>query len=215
MTRKGRKALLAEINQILFSKYNTCPCPLNHESPFQLLVAVELSAQCTDIRVNVITKELFKKYPDIGSLAEAPLEDVENIIRTGGLFRNKAKNIISAAQSLRDDFGGKVPQTMRELTQLAGIGRKSANVVLGVAFNIPGFPVDTHVKRVLKRVGVTNSDNPEKIEAEVNALISEKYWTNLSHMIILHGREICGARKPNCKECTINHLCKYYKNIKN
>lgn len=215
MTDKGRKALLAEINQILFSKYGTCPCPLNHESPFQLLVAVELSAQCTDIRVNVITKELFKRYPDIESLAEAPLKDVENLIRTGGLFRNKARNIISAAQSLRDNFDGKVPQTMRELTQLAGIGRKSANVVLGVAFDIPGFPVDTHVKRVLKRIGITNSDNPEKIEAEVNALISEKYWTNLSHMLILHGREICSARKPDCQNCLIKRICKYYKSISN
>lgn len=215
MTAKGRKALLAEINQILFSKYGTCPCPLNHESPFQLLVAVELSAQCTDIRVNVITKELFKKYPDIESLAEAPLEDVENLIRTGGLFRNKARNIISAAQSLRDDFGSEVPQNMLELTQLAGIGRKSANVVLGVAFDIPGFPVDTHVKRVLKRIGITDSDNPEKIEAEVNALISEEYWTNLSHMLILHGREICSARKPDCKNCLIRRICKYYKSISN
>ena len=213
MTKKAKKALLAEINQILFSKYSTCPCPLNHESPFQLLVAVELSAQCTDVRVNIITQELFKKYPDIKSLAQAPLKDVENLIRTGGLFRNKAKNIISAAQSLRDNFDKKVPQTMQELTQLAGIGRKSANVVLGVAFAIPGLPVDTHVKRVLKRLGITNSDNPEKIEAEVNALIPDKYWINLSHMLILHGREICAARKPDCKDCIINHLCKYYKKI--
>ena len=215
MTKKARKLLLAEVNQTLFSKYSTCPCPLNHDSPFQLLVAVELSAQCTDVRVNIITRRLFKKYPDIESLAKAPLEDVENLIRTGGLFRNKAKNIISAAQSLKDDFAGKVPKTMRELTQLAGIGRKSANVILGVAFGIPGFPVDTHVKRVLKRLGITNSDNPEKIEAEVNAIIPNKYWINLSHMIILHGRETCAARKPDCVNCIINHLCKYYKNIKN
>ncbi|MBU8902251.1 MAG: endonuclease III, partial [Victivallales bacterium] len=186
MNKKGKKALLSEINQILFSKYSTCPCPLNHESPFQLLVAVELSAQCTDIRVNIISRELFRKYPDIESLAVAPLKDVENLIRTGGLFRNKAKNIISAAKSLRDDFSGKVPQSMQELTKLAGIGRKSANVVLGVAFDIPGFPVDTHVKRILKRLGITKSDNPLKIEAEVNALIPDKYWTNLSHMLILH-----------------------------
>ena len=212
MNKKGRKPLLTEINQILFSKYSTCPCPLNHESSFQLLVAVELSAQCTDVRVNIITHELFRKYPDIESLAQAPLEDVESLIRTGGLFRNKAKNIISAAQSMRDDFAGKVPQTMRELTKLAGIGRKSANVVLGVAFDIPGFPVDTHVKRILKRLGITKSDNPVKIEAEVNAIIPDKYWTNLSHMLILHGRETCTARKPDCANCMINNLCKYYKN---
>ena len=211
MNQTGRKALLAEINDILFSKYGTCPCPLNHKSPFQLLVAVELSAQCTDIRVNIITRELFERYPDIESLADAPLEDVENIIRSGGLFRNKAKNIIAAAQSLKDDFNSKVPQTMKELTQLAGIGRKSANVILGVAFDIPGFPVDTHVKRILKRLGITKSDDPVKIESEVNKLISDKYWTNLSHMIILHGRDICAARKPDCTDCLLKNLCKFYK----
>jgi endonuclease III len=214
MTKKDRKALLAKINDILFSKYSNCPCPLNHESPFQLLVAVELSAQCTDVRVNIITRELFKKYPDIESLANAPLADVEDLIRTGGLFRNKAKNIISAAQSLRDDFAGKVPETMKELIQLAGIGRKSANCVLGNAFNVPGFPVDTHVKRILKRLGITNSDDPVKIEAEVNKLIPDKYWTNLSHMIILHGRDTCTARKPNCPDCIVKHLCRYYKQLK-
>lgn len=213
MTKGDRKRLLTEANRILLSKYGTCSCPLDHASPFQLLVAVELSAQCTDARVNIITRELFKKYPDIESLAGATLEDVENLIRSGGLFRNKAKNIISAARSLRDDFGGKVPQSMEELTKLAGVGRKSANVILGNAFNIPGFPVDTHVKRILKRIGVTNSDDPEKIEAEVNAIIPDKYWTNLSHMIILHGRETCAARKPDCANCIINHLCKYYKDI--
>jgi len=209
----SKKALLAEINKILFSKYNTCPCPLNYDTAFQLLVAVELSAQCTDIRVNIITHELFKKYPDIESFANAPLKDIEDLIRSGGLFRNKAKNIISAAQCLRDDFGGKVPQTMQELTQLAGIGRKSANVILGVAFDIPGFPVDTHVKRILKRLGITKSDNPVKIESEVNALIPNKYWTNLSHMLILHGRKTCAARKPDCANCSIKRLCKYYKNL--
>ena len=211
MKKRGRKALLAEINNILFSKYDTCPCPLNHKTPFQLLVAVELSAQCTDIRVNIITRELFEKYPDIESLADAPLENVENIIRSGGLFRNKAKNIVAAAQSLRDDFDSKVPQSMKELTQLAGIGRKSANVIQGVAFDIPGFPVDTHVKRILKRLGITKFDDPVKIESEVNRLISNKYWTNLSHMLILHGRERCAARKPDCANCLLNHLCKFYK----
>jgi len=210
MNKRGKKLLLAEINETLFLKYNNCPCPLNHDSTFQLLVAVELSAQCTDIRVNIITRELFERYPDINSLAKAELEDVENLIRSGGLFRNKAKNIIAAAQSLRDDFAGEVPQTMKELTRLAGIGRKSANVVLGVAFDIPGFPVDTHVKRILKRLGITKSDDPVKIEAEVNALISDKYWTNLSHMLILHGRECCAARKPNCASCLIKKLCQYY-----
>lgn len=206
--KQNKKTLLAEINQVLFTKYATCPCPLNHATVFQLLVAVELSAQCTDLRVNMITHELFKKYPDVESFAKAPPGDIEKLIRTGGLFRNKARNLISAAQSLMNDFDGKVPQSMRELTQLAGIGRKSANVILGLAFGIPGFPVDTHVKRVLKRLGLTNSDSPGKIEAEVNALIPDKHWTNLSHMLILHGRETCAACKPDCENCIINYLCK-------
>ncbi len=210
---KQKKTLLADINRALFAKYGICPCPLNYETPFQLLVAVELSAQCTDLRVNLISRGLFEKYPDIESFAGAPREDIENLIRTGGLFRNKAKNLISAAQSLMNDFDEKVPQSMRELTRLAGIGRKSANVILGVAFGIPGFPVDTHVKRVLKRLAITNSDNPGKIEAEVNALIPDKYWTNLSHMLILHGRETCAARKADCANCIINHLCQYYKKV--
>ncbi|MDD5596429.1 MAG: endonuclease III [Victivallaceae bacterium] len=207
---KGKKALLAEVNRILFAKYGTCLCPLRHDNPFQLLVAVELSAQCTDVRVNQITRELFKKYPDAESFAGAPVADIENLIRAGGLFRSKARNIISAAKSVVENFDGKVPATMKELTTLPGIGRKSANVLLGNAFNIPGFPVDTHVKRVLKRIGVTNSGAPEKIEAEVNALIGKKYWTNLSHMLILHGRKTCSARKPDCPNCIIKNLCEYY-----
>ena len=139
-----------------------------------------------------------------------PLCDIEKLIHAGGLFRNKAKHIIASAQSLMKDFAGKVTQSMEELIQLAGIGRKSANVILGNAFSIPGFPVDTHVKRILKRLGITNSDDPVKIEAEVNKLIPDKYWTNLSHMLILHGRECCVARKPNCKNCIIKKNCKYY-----
>ena len=207
---KNRKKLLKQINDILFSKYGACECPLKHETPFQLLVAVELSAQCTDVRVNVITRELFSHYPDAASLAEAPIEHVEELIKSGGLFRNKTRNIIQAAKSIVSDHGGEVPHTMRELTKLAGIGRKSANVILGNAFNIPGFPVDTHVKRVLKRLGVTDSDKPEKIEAEVNALIDPEYWTDLSHLVILHGRDTCSARSPKCPDCLLNHICRYY-----
>jgi endonuclease-3 len=192
-------------------KYGMCGCPLVHETPFQLLVAVELSAQCTDLRVNQITKDLFKHYPDAESMAKASQEHVEELIRSAGLFRNKAKNLIEAAKTIVNEFNGKIPETMKELTSLAGIGRKSANVLLGNAFDIPGFPVDTHVKRVLKRLGITKSDNPEKIEAEVNKLIPSEYWTNLSHMIILHGRETCKARNPDCEHCIINKFCRSYK----
>jgi endonuclease-3 len=209
---KNRKKLLKQINDILFGKYGACECPLKHETPFQLLLAVELSAQCTDARVNVITRELFRHYPDAASLAAASVEHVEELIKSGGLFRNKARNIIKAAKSIANDHNGEVPKTMRELTRLAGIGRKSANVILGNAFGIPGFPVDTHVKRVLKRLGVTDSDKPEEIESEVNTLIASEYWTDLSHLVILHGRETCNARAPKCPNCILNHICRYYRN---
>ncbi|MDD5698348.1 MAG: endonuclease III [Victivallaceae bacterium] len=210
---EDKSVLLAEINRILFSGYGICSCPLNYGTPFQLLVATELSAQCTDLRVNQVTRELFKYYPDASSLAAASRDRLEALIRPAGLFRSKAENLIRAAQSLITDFGGEVPRTMDKLIRLAGIGRKSANVILGNAFGIPGFPVDTHVKRILNRVGLCASDDPEKIEAEVNAFIPDKHWTNLSHLLILHGRETCTARKPDCGSCVINHLCKYYRHL--
>ena len=210
---KNKRQKLKDINRLLFEKFGDCPCPLEHKSAFQLLVAVELSAQCTDARVNIITRELFKHYPDAPSLAKAEQSDVEELIKTGGLFRNKAKNIISAAKSIMEDYDGQVPNKMEDLVKLAGIGRKSANVLLGNVFDIPGFPVDTHVKRVLKRLGITDSDDPVKIEAEVNKLIEPEYWTNLSHMVILHGRATCSARKPDCENCVLNKICRYYKNL--
>ncbi|MDD5728053.1 MAG: endonuclease III [Victivallales bacterium] len=207
----SRKKMLRRIYDILFSRYGICSCPLHYGSPFQLLVAVELSAQCTDVRVNVITRELFRHYPDAPSLARAPVERVEELIKSGGLFRNKARNLVRAARSLVDDYGGEVPRALRELTQLAGIGRKSANVILGNAFGIPGFPVDTHVKRVLRRLGFTDSETPEKIEAEVNELIAPEYWTNLSHLLIMHGRDTCIAGNPKCRNCSLNKICRYYR----
>ncbi len=207
---KKRDALLLDIYRILFKKYGDCHCTLNFENPLQLLIAVILSAQCTDIRVNKVTPGLFKKFPDAAALAAARPEELENAIKSAGLFRNKAKSIKNAARGLIEKFNGKVPATMEGLTGLAGVGRKTANVILGDAFKIPGFPVDTHVKRVLNRLGAADSDNAEKIEAVVNNSLPSSLWTNFSHMLILHGRETCKARKPECEICLLRHTCEYY-----
>ncbi|QSH41079.1 endonuclease III [Lentisphaerota bacterium ZTH] len=208
--RKKRGELLLEVNRILYDKYGDCHCSLDYKNPLQLLVAVILSAQCTDVRVNKITPELFKKFPDAVSLAESDITELEEAIKSAGLFRNKAKSIKKAASSLVSKFNGIVPDTMEGLTSLAGVGRKTANVILGDAFGIPGLPVDTHVKRVLNRIGAVKSDNAEKIEAMVNEVVPPEYWTNLSHMVILHGRETCKARNPDCDDCILNHICAFY-----
>jgi endonuclease-3 len=208
---KKQQELLLEINRTLYDKYGDCHCALKYQTPFQLLVAVILSAQCTDIRVNIVTSTLFEKYPDAEAFANAEPAELEEAIKPAGLFRNKAKSIINAAKDIVNKHAGKVPMTMQELTHLAGVGRKTANVILGDAFGVPGFPVDTHVKRVLNRLGAVNSEVPEKIEAEVNKLVPDEYWTNFSHIIILHGRDTCNARKPDCENCTLNKICKYYR----
>ena len=203
---------LQEINRILYAKYGDCRCSLNHLNAFQLLVAVILSAQCTDKRVNEVTVNLFRKFPDVKSFATADRNELEQAIMSAGLFRNKAKSIIGASQALLERFSGEVPKTMEALTSLPGVGRKTANVILGDAFEIPGFAVDTHVNRLLNRLGVVKSEVPEKIEAVVNGLLEARYWTNFSHMLILHGRETCHARTPDCEVCILRQHCKYYRN---
>ena len=210
----GRKKLLSEIYRLLYQKYGKLRCKLNYNNPFELLVATILSAQCTDARVNQVTPELFSRFPDAKAFAAAEAADVENAIRTAGLFRNKAKSIMAASRSIMENFNGEVPADMTALTSLPGVGRKTANVALGDAFGIPGFPVDTHVKRTLNRLGATASEAPEKIEAEVNAAIAPEYWVNFSHLLIMHGRETCRAVNPDCGHCLLSAICKYYKNKK-
>ncbi len=201
-------AKLEVVRSQLFNHYGTLSCPLLHDTPFQLLAAVMLSAQCRDERVNVATRELFRRFPSPKEMAVANEDEVAELIRTLGLFRNKSKNLIACAQSLVANFNGEVPQTLEELITLPGIGRKSANVVLGNAFKIPGFPVDTHVNRVLNRLGLSGgSSQPEKIESTVNLAVAPKYWCDLSHMLIQHGRDTCHARKPACKECILQKIC--------
>jgi endonuclease-3 len=195
---------LTEIYIFLEKRYGAIECPLIHKNAYELFVAVVLSAQCTDKKVNDVTPELFSKYPSVNSLANAEQKDVENIIRTLGLFRTKSANIIAASKKIIKEFQGELPRDMHSLTSLPGVGRKTANVILGNAFNIPGFPVDTHVIRLMNRMGIVKTTTPEKIEKIVNANLDEQYWTEFSHLLITHGRACCKARKPDCGNCGLN-----------
>lgn len=198
-----------EIYRRLFDLYGECVCPLNHANAFQLLAAVMLSAQCKDERVNLVTAELFALAPTPQTMAELPVDRIEKIIHPCGLSNNKSRNLSAAAQILTSEYAGKVPENMEALTALPGIGRKSANVILGNAFGIPGFPVDTHVRRLLNRIGTVKSDSPEKIEADVNAHVDPELWCNFSHLLITHGRRVCSARNPQCAGCTLKNICQY------
>jgi endonuclease III len=181
---------------------------LHHENAFQLLVATILSAQCTDERVNIVTKDLFRKYPSAEALASVPQTELENEIRSTGFYRMKAKNVIGCSRGLIERFGGIVPRTMEELVTLPGVGRKTANVVLGQAFGITsGVVVDTHVHRLARLLGFTREETPEKIEADLMALFPKKNWIELGTILILHGRKTCKARKPDCPSCPVNDRC--------
>ena len=215
MTKKSRHASLAarharasELLRILRATYPDAHCELNYDSPFQLLVATVLSAQCTDVRVNLVTPALFQKYPDAKSLAAAKQEDIEDLVRSTGFFRNKAKNLIAAAQAIVKDHDGQVPKDLETLTHLPGVGRKTANVVLGNAYGIEsGIVVDTHVARLSQRLGLTKHKDPVKIENDLLTVIPRDTWTLWSHLLIWHGRRRCMARKPDCPACELRHLC--------
>ncbi|MBO5790841.1 MAG: endonuclease III [Lentisphaeria bacterium] len=198
----------------LYAVYGDCVCPLVHDSPFQLLAAVMLSAQCKDERVNQVTGKLFAAAPDAPSMAALEEEKIAEIIKPCGLYAAKSKNLKGAAQMIVERFNGQVPENMEELVQLPGIGRKSANVLLGNAFDTPGFPVDTHVKRLLNRLGAVKTDDPEKIEKIVNRAVPAERWTNFSHLLIFHGRAVCHARTPLCGECVLAGLCAFNKRKK-
>jgi endonuclease-3 len=183
-------------------------CELDHQDAWQLLIATILSAQTTDKRVNIATPELFRRWPTAGDLAEAPLDDVELVIRTTGFYRMKAKRIQAAARVIRDDFGGEVPQTIRELTTVPGAARKTANVVLGTAYGIPsGIAVDTHAGRVARCLGLTTEQKPDKVERDLCGHFPQPTWPKMQHRLILHGRYICISRKPKCAVCALNELC--------
>ena len=182
-------------------------CGLDYETDWQLLFATELSAQCTDARVNVVTKDLFRKYLSVADFAAADLNELEKDIRSTGFYRNKAKNIKSAACDIIEKFGGKVPDNMDDLLMLAGVGRKTANVVLGHIHKVPGIVVDTHVKRISGRLGLTKETDPVKIEYDLYKKIPKEHWIRYNFQIITFGREICTARSPKCTECFLNDIC--------
>ena len=206
-TPRRRRARWGRILAALRLQFPAPACALLHENPFQLLVATILSAQCTDERVNMVTPALFARYPDAKVMAAAPVEDIAEIIRSTGFFQNKSKNIKACCEMLLSTHRGQVPQTMDELVALPGVGRKTANVVLGNAFGLPGFPVDTHVRRIANLLQLTDSENPEVIEKHLCAITPEAEWTEASHLLILHGRATCIARRPRCVECPIRPHC--------
>ncbi len=202
------KAHAAEIYKRLLAEYPDAHCELDYATPLQLVVATILSAQCTDKRVNIVTPALFAKYPTVEALAAAKLEDIEELVKTTGFFRSKAKNILGMANMLVDKYGSDVPRTIEELVALPGVGRKTANVVLGNAFGInTGIVVDTHVARLSARFGLTRETDPVKIEQALIPLFPQAGWTMLSHLMIWHGRRICDARKPKCNECVLRDIC--------
>jgi endonuclease-3 len=207
-TLRNAKDRVGPIIRKLKRQYPAARCALDHEDPLQLLVATILSAQCTDVRVNIVTKELFAKYRTAEDYADANPNELEDLIRSTGFFRNKAKSLLGMAQGLVERHEGKVPSTMDELTALPGVGRKTANVVLGNAFGIDeGIVVDTHVKRISNRLKLTNKSDPEKIEQDLVKIVPRKEWTMFSHLLIHHGRDICPARTPKCEICPVRSLC--------
>lgn len=197
-----------EIYERLEREYPDAECALDHRNPYELLVATILSAQCTDKRVNMVTPALFEKYPDPQAMSVAQPEALEEMIRSTGFFRNKAKSLLGMSNAVVDKHGGTIPRTMDELVALPGVGRKTANVVLGNAFGTnEGVVVDTHVSRLSQRLRLTKHADPVKIEQDLIGLFPRERWTMLSHLLISHGREICDARKPLCERCVVNHLC--------
>ena len=211
MPRESTAAKAARVKKLLTGLAQTYPdahCELNFSNPLELLVATILSAQCTDKRVNLVTATLFKQYPNAADYARAPLPELEQAIKSTGFFRNKSKSIKASCQALVEKYRGTVPRTMEELTQLGGVGRKTANVVLGNAFNInSGVVVDTHVARLAGRLGLTSETDPQKIEQTLMRLVPQDQWTMFSHWLIWHGRRRCSARNPDCPNCEIKALC--------
>lgn len=213
LTRKRDDKLKAlrrharEVGRGLAKLYPDARCALEHHDAFQLLVATILSAQCTDKMVNKVTPALFARYPGAAALANARIETLEGLIRPTGFFRTKAKHLIACAKSLVEQHGGQVPADLAALTKLPGVGRKTANVVLGDAFGIPSMVVDTHVKRLSRRLGLTTQDDPVKIEQDLMRLFDPKDWTALGHRLISHGRQVCVARNPKCESCALLPIC--------
>lgn len=208
MTKKER---VSQIIQILNETYSTeYKCYLNHENAWQLLIATMLSAQCTDARVNIVTKELFVKYPTLEAFADCDVKELEKDIYSTGFYKNKAKNIKACAEKLIAEYGGEVPSDLDELIKLDGVGRKTANVIRGNIYHEPSIVVDTHVKRISKKLGLSKSDDPVVVEQELMKVLPREQWILYNIQIITHGRTICTARNPKCGECPLNSVCRDY-----
>jgi len=208
MTKKEKVLYIKEY----FDKtYGDAPCTLDYDDPFQLLVATVLAAQCTDARVNLVTPELFLKYPSVEAFSKAKEEDIEKIIYSTGFYRNKAKNIVACAKTLMEKHKGQVPDTMEELIALPGVGRKIANLLLGDIFKKPCIVVDTHCKRITNLLGLTKNTDPTKIEMDLRKIVPPEYGALFCHQLVEHGRAICIARRPKCLECGMKEVCEYYK----
>ena len=212
---KGAKMKIADRVKIILERldehYGTdYRCSLDHDSAWQLLIATMLSAQCTDARVNIVTKELFVKYPNVNAFADADLKELEQDIHSTGFYHNKAKNIIACCQALRDKYDGQVPRSLEDLTSLAGVGRKTANVIRGNIYHDPSIVVDTHVKRIVKKLGITKETEPEKVEFDLMKKLPKDHWILCNIHLITLGREICKAPAPKCEECFLRDVCADY-----
>lgn len=205
------KENISKVLDVLSETYANAKCALNFNSPYQLLISTMLSAQCTDERVNKVTQELFKEYGTPKKIITLTEEELGDKIKSCGLYKNKSKNILKATKDILDKFNGEVPKTMEELTSLAGVGRKTANVVLSNAFGVPAIAVDTHVFRVSNRIGIGKGKNVDQVEKELMKNIPKEMWSDAHHYIIWHGRKICKARKPECEKCPVNLYCEFYK----
>lgn len=209
-----KKELFFEIKERLGKLYPKVHCTLDYTTPFELLVATMMAAQCTDARVNIVTKEMYKKYNTPKDFANLSVEEIENEIKSTGFYHNKAKNIKKCSEQILTLHNGEVPEDMESLTSLAGVGRKTANVVRGEIFKKPAVVIDTHAKRLAKRMGLTKSDDPVKIEFELKKIIPDEFQFDFCHSLVFHGREICKAQKPLCEKCVLNDVCAYGKKKK-
>lgn len=207
MTKKERAATVCRLLKI---EYPEAVCQLNADSPFQLIVATRLSAQCTDARVNLVTPALFEKYPTENELAEAEIEDVENLIHSCGFYRAKARDLVGMAKAVRDIYNGTLPDTIEELTKLPGVGRKTANLIVGDVYKKPAVVADTHLIRITNLLGLTDSKDPKAVEMQLKKILPPEESNDFCHRVVLHGRAVCIARRPKCDQCLLNEVCKHF-----